>query len=234
MEIIKVKDIRIKIDEEEVLRYQGYHRNETEKTSEIILPITREEVEQGYHLFEPKVIYSKVMVKNVTSGGRINLENGFFLNFSNSMINLLKGSSCLVLGVVTIGSSLENKVSEFFSQGEYPRALALDAVGTVAVQNLSRYVRSLICQEVKDRNLQITRSFSPGNSVWDISQQKEIFKIISANKIEVKLIKSYMMIPKKSLSWVVGVGKNIIAPSKEEGHSCKTCQAETCQFRRSF
>lgn len=112
--------------------------------------------------------------------------------------------------------------------------MALDAVGTVAVQNLSRYVRSLICQEVKDRNLQISRSFSPGNSVWDISQQKEIFKIISANKIEVKLIKSYMMIPKKSLSWVVGVGKNIIAPSKEEGHSCKTCQAETCQFRRSF
>jgi len=125
MEIIKVKDIRIKIDEEEVLRYQGYHRNETEKTSEIILQITREEIEQGYHLFEPKVIYSKVMVKKITSEGRINLENGFSLDFSNLIINLLKGSSYLVLGVVTIGSSLENKVSEFFSQGEYPRAWPL-------------------------------------------------------------------------------------------------------------
>jgi len=112
--------------------------------------------------------------------------------------------------------------------------LTLDAVGTVAVQNLSRYVRNLVCQEVKDRNLQITRNFSPGYNDWDISQQKEIFKIIFADKIEVKLIKSCMMIPKKSLSWVVGVGKNIITPSKEEGHSCKTCQAENCQFRKTF
>ena len=106
-----IKDVRIKIDEEEVLRYQGYHRNKAEKTSEIILPITREEIEQGYHLFEPKVIYFKLMVKKITSKGRINLENGFSLDFSNLIINLIKGSSYLVLGVVTIGSSIENKVS---------------------------------------------------------------------------------------------------------------------------
>lgn len=229
-----IKDVRIKIDEEEVLRYQGYHRNKAEKTSEIILPITREEIEQGYHLFEPKVIYFKLMVKKITSKGRINSENGFSLDFSNLIINLLKGSSYLVLGVVTIGSSLENKVSEFFSQGEYCRALALDAVGTVAVENLSRYVRNLVYQEAKDRNLQTTRHFSPGYSKWDISQQKNIFRIIPADKIGVKLTDSCMMIPQKSLSWVVGVGKNITTPSKEEGHSCKTCQAENCQFRKCF
>jgi hypothetical protein len=229
-----IKDVRIKIDEEEVLRYQGYHRNKAEKTSEIILPITREEIEQGYHLFEPQGAYSKVMIKNISSEGRINLENGFSLDFSNLIINLLKGSSYLVLGVVTIGSSLENKVSEFFSQGEYCRALALDAVGTVAVENLSRYVRNLVCQEAKDRNFLTTRRFSPGYSKWDISQQKNIFQIIPVDKIGVKLTDSCMMIPKKSLSWVVGVGKNITTPSKEEGHSCKTCQAENCQFRKCF
>jgi len=229
-----IKDVRIKIDEEEVLRYQGYHRNKAEKTNEIILQITREKIEQGYYLFEPKVIYFKLMVKKITSKGRISLENGFSLDFSNLIINLLKGSSYLVLGVVTIGSSLENKVSEFFSQGEYCRALALDAVGTVAVENLSRYVRNLVCQEAKDRNFLTTRPFSPGYSKWDISQQKNIFQIIPADKIGVKLTDSCMMIPKKSLSWVVGVGKNITTPSKEESHSCKTCQAENCQFRKCF
>ena len=55
-----------------------------------------------------------------------------------------------MLGVATIGSSLENKVSEFFTKGEYPRAVALDAVGTVSVRSLSNYMRSLVCQEAKE------------------------------------------------------------------------------------
>ena len=230
-----IKNIKLKIDEEEVLRYQGYHRNKAGKTNEIILQITREEIEQGYCLFEPKGIYSKLMIKNISSGGRINLKNGFSLDFSNLIINLLKGSSYLVFGVVTIGSSLENKVSEFFSQGEYPRALALDAFGTEAVENLSRYVRNLVCQEAKDRNFLTTRHFSPGYSEWDISQQKNIFQIIPADKIGVKLTGSCTMIPKKSLSWVIGIGigKEIIIPSKGDD-SCKTCLAENCQFRKTF
>ena len=229
-----IRDIRIKINEEEVLRYQGYSKNKMKKPNRIILKITQEEIEQGYHLFEPKVIYFKLMVKKITSEERINLENGLYLEINDSMFNLLRGASYLVFGVVTIGSSLENKVSEFFSQEEYPRALALDAVGTVAVENLSRYVRNLVCQKTKDKNFQTTRYFSPGYSDWGISHQKEIFKIIPAYKIGVKLNDSCMMIPKKSLSWVLGVGKNIITPSKEEGHSCKTCQAKNCQFRKTF
>jgi len=229
-----IKNIKLKIDEDEVLRYQGYSKKKVKNPNQSILQITEEEIEQGYCLFEPKGIYSKVMIRNINLKGRINLENGLHLEINNSIINLLKGSSCLVLGVVTIGRTLENKVSEFFSQGEYSRALTLDAVGTVAVQNLSRYVRNLVCQEVKDRNLQITRNFSPGFNDWDIRQHKNIFQIISADKIGVKLTESYMMIPAKSLSWVVGVGKNIITPSKRGGHSCETCQAENCQFRKTF
>ena len=148
-------------------------------------------------------------------------------------MNLLKGTTYLVLGVANIGSSLENKVSELFSQGEYPRAITLDAVGTVAVEALSKYVRNLICQEVKDRNLKITRHFSPGYNDWDINHQKDIFKIIPAYKIEVKLADSFMMIPKKSLSWTIGMDKNIVSLS-EDDNSCRICQAINCQYRQNF
>ncbi len=50
-----IKNIKLKIDEEEVLRYQGYHRNKAGKTDEMILETTRKEIEQGYCLFEPKI-----------------------------------------------------------------------------------------------------------------------------------------------------------------------------------
>jgi len=229
-----IKNIKLKIEEEEVLRYQGCHNNKLKKVNKTIMKITREEIERGYNLFEPQGIYSPIKIKQISfSDGRVDLKNGFSLNFSNSIINLLEGTNCLVLGVVTIGSTLENKVSELFSQGEYPRAIALDAVGTVAVEALSKYVRNLICQEVKDRNLQITRHFSPGYNDWDISQQKDIFKIIPADKIGVSLTESCMILPRKSLSWIIGIGKDIGMLSKEKD-ACKICKLKNCQYRKLF
>ena len=139
----------------------------------------------------------------------------------------------MILGVVTIRSSLESKVSEFFAKGEYPQAIALDAVGTVSVRSLSNYMRSLVCQEAKEQNLQTTKYFSPGSDDWDISQQKNIFQMIPADKIGVKLTESYMMVPQKSLSWIIGIGENITISSKND-HSCQICQAMNCQFKKTF
>jgi len=228
-----IKNIKLKIDEEEVLRYQGYHRNKAGKTGEIILETTRKEIEQGYCLFEPKGIYSKVMIRNVSSEGRINLENGLHLEINNSMLNLLRGTSYLAFGLSTIGNHLEEKVAELFAKNEYPKAIALDAVGTVASRFLSQYIRSVVCQEAKEQNLQTTKYFTPGTFEWDINQQKNIFKIIPADKIGVKLTESCMMVPKKSLSWVIGIGKEIIITSKGND-SCKICLADNCQFRKTF
>ncbi len=229
-----IKNIKLKIDEEEVLRYQGCHDSKLKKVNKTIMKITREEIERSYNLFEPKGIYSPIKIKQISfSGERVDLKNGFSLCFSNSIINLLKGTNYLVLGVATIGSSLENKVSEFFTQGEYPRAIALDAVGTVAVESLSKYIENLICQEAKEQYFKTTRYFSPGYGDWDINQQKIIFQIIPADKIGVKLTESCMMVPKKSLSWAMGTGENIITPSKKDD-SCQICQAINCQYRKEF
>lgn len=139
----------------------------------------------------------------------------------------------MVLGVATIGSSLENKVSEFFTQGEYPRAIALDAVGTVAVESLGRYIKNLICQEAKEQHFKNTRCFSPGYGDWDINQQKIIFQIIPADKIGVKLTESCMILPRKSLSWIIGIGKGVVISSKERD-ACKICKLKNCQYRKTF
>jgi len=132
--------------------------------------------------------------------------------------------------VVTIGDFLEKKISELFSQGEYPRALALDAVGTVAVEDFSREVRKLARQEAKEQDFKTSRHFSPGYSDWEVSQQEIIFKSIPADNIGVKLTKGYMMVPQKSLSWTIGVGKEINT-SSEEDNNCGNCQFKYCNYK---
>jgi len=225
-----IKDIKLNIDREEVLRYQGYSKKRVKKPNQNILRITEEEINRGYNLFKPQGIYSLIKITCFTSKGRINLENELVFRFSKSVINQLKGTNHLLVGVVTIGDFLEKKVSELFSQGEYPRALALDAVGTVAVEDFSREVRKLARQEVKEQGFKTSRHFSPGYGGWEVSQQDIIFKSIPADNIGVRLTEGYMMLPQKSLSWVIGVGKEIITPS-EEDNNCGNCQSKCCNYK---
>ena len=225
-----IKDTKLNIAREEALRYQGYSKKKVKKPNQNILQITEEEINRGYNLFKPQGIYSLIKVTCFTSKGRINLENELVFRFSKSIINQLKGASRLLVGVVTIGDFLEKKVSELFSQGEYPRALALDAVGTVAVEDFSRGVRKLARQEVKEQGFKTSRHFSPGYSGWEVSQQEIIFKSISVDNIGVKLTKGYMMLPQKSLSWAIGIGKEIITPS-EEDNNCGNCQFKYCNYK---
>ena len=225
-----IKDIKLKIDREEVLRYQGYSKKRVKNPNQNILQITEEEINRGYNLFKPQGIYSLIKIISFASKGRIDLENELVFRFSKSVINQLKEASHLLVGVVTIGDFLEKKVSKLFSQGEYPRALALDAVGTVAVENFSREVRKLIRKEVKEQGFKTSRHFSPGYGDWEVSQQDIIFKSIPADNIGVRLTEGYMMLPQKSLSWVIGVGKEIITPS-EEDNNCANCQYKYCNYK---
>ena len=209
-----IKDIKLDIDRNAVFHYQGYSQKKVKEPNQNILRITEEEINRGYNLSKPQGIYSLIKITCFASKERINLENKLVFRFSKSIINKLKGASHLLVGVVTIGDFLEKKVSELFSQGEYPRALALDAVGTVAVEYFSWRVRKMARQEVKEQGFKTSRHFSPGYSGWGVSQQEIIFKSIPADNIGVRLSKSYMMLPQKSLSWAIGVGKEIISSSK--------------------
>lgn len=225
-----IKDLKLYLDKEEILRYQGYSRKKVKEPNQNILRITEEEINRGYSLFKPQGIYSLIKIKGSALEGKINLESGLIFSFAKSIIKQLKGASHLLVGVVTIGDLLEKKVSELFSQGEYPRALTLDVIGTVAVEDFSRKVRKLARQEVIEQGFKTSRHFSPGYSGWEVSQQEIVFKSIPSDNIGVRLSKGFMMLPQKSLSWVIGAGKEIIVSSEEE-NKCQDCQSKYCNYK---
>ncbi|MEA3454812.1 MAG: hypothetical protein U9R12_07740 [Candidatus Caldatribacteriota bacterium] len=225
-----IKDIKLNIDREEVLRYQGYSKKRVKKFNQNILRITEEEINRGYSLFKLRGIYFLIKIISLTSKGKINLENELAFKFSKSIIDQLKGASYLLVGVATIGDLIEKKVSELLSQGEYPQALALDAVGTVAVEDFSRRVRKLARKKVKEHDFKTSRHFSPGYGGWAVSQQEIIFKNIPTDNIGVRLTKGCMMLPQKSLSWVMGVGKKIVTLSGED-NNCENCQSKYCNYK---
>lgn len=229
-DIKTIKDLKLNIDREEVLRYQGYSPKKVKTPNQNILQITEEEIVRAYDLFMPQGIYSFIKIIDFASKERIDLENGLTFKFPKSITKQLEGVSHFLVGVVTIGGLIEKKVSKLFSQGEFPRALALDAVGTVAIEDFSRRVRKFARQEINEQGFKTGRHFSPGYSGWEVSQQDIIFQCIPANNIGVRLSKGYMMLPQKSLSWTIGAGKEIIA-SSEEDNDCKNCCYKNCTYK---
>ncbi len=225
-----IKDIKLNINKEEVLRYQGYSGEKIKEPNQNTLQISEREINRGYNLFKPQGIYSLIKIICFTSKEKVSIENGLTFRFSKSVIDQLKGASHLLVGVITIGDLLEKKVSELLSQGEYPQALALDAVGTVAVEDFSWRVRKSARLEMTEQGFKSSRHFSPGYGDWAVSQQDIIFKSIPANSIGVRLTKGYMMLPQKSLSWVIGAGKEISTPSGEN-NNCKKCNHKYCDHK---
>ena len=92
-----------------------------------------------------------------------------------------------------------------FSDGEFTAALMLDSVGAVAVKSLADLVNYSICQEV-------------------------LFRLCDAERINVIPTAQYMMVPRKSVSLCIGIGRESVGDARV--NSCHRCNMVGCQYRK--
>jgi len=67
---------------------------------------------------------------------------------------------------------------------------------------------------------------------WPVDKgQPQIFTLLDAAEIGVKLTPSYLMLPRKSLSLAIGIGSNVLV----EGTTCDYCtMKDTCQYQNHY
>ncbi|MBK5114990.1 MAG: hypothetical protein JJE41_15300, partial [Candidatus Heimdallarchaeota archaeon] len=106
--------------------------------------------------------------------------------------------------------------------------IASHAAEEVAVWMYRAIIRD-ISEDIED--LDFTNRFSPGYCQWSLAGgQKVIFNLLPSDILRVKLSKSMMMIPRKSVSFAVNIGKEV---DMELGlKECPTCDLQDCSFRR--
>ena len=226
-----INKIKIKIAEQEVLRYLGYPQDLIHEISTDIKKIVREEIEQAYPLLESRGLYQFLDIISISENGIIVTEQDHKFKVSKKMIDLLKNAEYLILVVATIGLETEKAVKEKFQQGNHVRAMVLDAAGTVAVKTTGQWLNRFIEEKNSREDLKFSRYFEPGSGDWDIREKKQIFEILKPEMIGITLNPSFMMNPAKSLSWIRAAGPNLIAPYRDE-FSCQYCMLDHCQFRK--
>lgn len=141
-----------------------------------------------------------------------------------------RGAERIAYGVCTIGPRLPERVTELARRGEPLRALVLDAVGSAAVEAATDVLEAAICGTLGRQGIFSGRRVSPGYPSWPIEGQREIFSLLPSAITGVRLTDALCMEPRKSVSFAVGIGREV-RPSKREP-VCACCRLRGCPFRR--
>lgn len=178
-------------------------------------------------LTAPAVIFDLFSVQEVKHD-RITLAGGHRLRVPDAA-RLLAPAKEVAAGVVTIGPALEERASRYFAEGEPAHGYLLDCLGTAAIIDLAQQACAHLEGLAAARDWPLGFPISPGDAGWPLTEQRVLFDLLPAQAIGVRLTDSCVMIPKKSLSFVVGLGPGILTAA--EGSQCEYCSLrETCRY----
>ncbi len=157
------------------------------------------------------------------------LESGETLS-SKFLASYLSGAEYIQAFVVTIGRGPEDEASRLMNEGDSLNGYFLDRIGSLAVESVAESFENKMRNECKTKGLSLSRRLSPGYCDWPIEEQFKLAGLIDFSKAGVRLTESCMMVPKKSISAVVGIGpKGLFINTKSQ---CVICSKTECGYRR--
>jgi len=124
---------------------------------------------------------------------------------SKSLSRHLAGCDRALALAATIGSRLEERVRELFEQGEFTRATVLDAVGSGAIEGFVDAVQEHLAREMARLGRALTTRYSPGYGDWHLPDQEWLVAVSGGSAIGIELTESFMMIPRKSVTALIGL-----------------------------
>ena len=222
-----IRDIHLNLEQESILRREGFKKY-TRIKPEIRNHISELlEIASSTGLLQPVIAYKKYSVKKVTTN-KVVIDNNASVR-GTLIPSIFPEAIELIIMVCTIGPRLENQVTEFSNNGETLRAVLLDGIGSAAIDILAQESCHYISKEANERSLQASSPVNPGMPGLPISEQQNILELAHAGEISVSLTSSGIMVPRKSTSQVIAIGREMHTWTQQE--VCARCNLrDTCLY----
>ena len=135
-----------------------------------------------------------------------------------------------VLLAATLGAQSERMLLRAQAR-DAADALLLDAVLSAAIEAVCDAQEAALRRTFQAQGLFLTDRFSPGYGDMPLAQSAQILAVLDApRRIGLTLSASGLMLPRKSVTAVMGVSREPVA---RRPSGCEACSArETCAFRR--
>lgn len=213
----KASDIKVPL--KEVGRYLGLGRSQPDAGTVGLL-------EKALADFQKAVVYRACYLEVPVRTTENETDFGIFTAEGKNLAKHLAGCSRAILFAATTGMEAERQRKRA-AVVSAPLAVALDAVGTAAVEEFC----DLLCRDwAEEYPGAVFRSrFSPGYGDLPLTVQTPLLNALQANQnAGILLTEALLMIPQKSVSAIIGIGQAGCAQKKP---GCAVCNQQDCTFR---
>ncbi len=215
----------LQVDPKETRRYAGL-----QKAKDFSEEMIEEACEDARLLANPRSIWQLYDYDCQTG---IVLSSPPFQISGKSIEKHLAGCEQVILLAATIGDEIEREVTRRFQNGTYTSSVLLDAAATTAVEQVADALEKAIEPDISRKGYGMRWRFSPGYGDWPLEHQPELIRLSHAYEIGVSLSESMMLIPRKSITAIIGLFKNLKTPQSENRHQvCASCNRLDCPSRK--
>ena len=171
----------------------------------------------------PRLVWKRLAVRDGKCESR---------SLQGSMMQKLLGTSEeIVLMGVTLGAAVERLLmrQEVVNMAD---AVIMDSCASTAVENVCNNFESDLRRAVEKEGLFLSDRFSPGYGDFPLDAQRNLCaELDTARRIGVSLSPSLLLVPRKSVTAVLGISKD---PYQLRGKGCEVCSMfRTCLYRKS-
>jgi len=153
---------------------------------------------------------------------------GITFNVGKKIARQLRNADGGALFICTAGAGISEKSKELMAAGDLIEGYILDVIGSVTVEAAIDKIQDYFENELISTGYKMANRYSPGYCGWALSEQKRFFALFPENHCGIKLSDSCLMDPIKSVSGVIGFGRNV----KKTAYECQMCELETCIYRK--
>jgi hypothetical protein len=150
------------------------------------------------------------------------------LNFGIQIERYVKKADWFALFACTAGTIFTDVARQYNLDGNYLEAYIADAIGSLTVEKAMDRIQTKLEFEMQVEGLQISNRYSPGYCNWSLSGQRELFEQMGDLPVAISLTESCLMLPIKSVSGIIGIGKNI----RKYPYACQICKDKNCTYRK--
>lgn len=191
-------------------------------------------IEEGRPLLEPAVAYERLCVVELRHERLIvrrplPVPGRATAHLAGPLIvQHLAAVQEVCVAVCTVGEGLSQYAAEQFA-ADSVRGLALDGLASAAAEALAEALCRRVEQMAAAEGLQTSIPLNPGMIGWPLEEgQGQVFELLDTRAIGVSLSPSGLMRPLKSVSLVIGIGREL----ERAGESCDYCaMRELCRYR---
>ncbi len=225
-----LSDLALEVSLVELRRLRTLHsKNGLHPRIRALLPEVLAVVE-ARALLQPAIAWESRRVLDADAAG-VRLAGGLALTQAEAIGSLLGEAQELAMVVGSIGPALDRLAGEWFSSGREIEAFVLGEIGNLAIGKLSDQMPEHVADWAANRGLEASGALSPGGTGIDLSEQRVVVELASANRIGVALTSTCMLTPVKSISMVIGLGHGL--PTWTHAQACNLCASrDHCRLRR--